>query len=81
MGRRTTIRWKTGPRNPDLDPTKVVPFGHYGAGLFTGHPAGLVAVFGLLLMGLVGLPGARWFFAGAVLPGGIWGYFLWLRHR
>jgi hypothetical protein len=66
----THIRWKTAPRNPDLDPTKVVPFGHYSAGLFTGHPVGLVVVFGLLLMGLFGLPGARWFFTGAVLTSG-----------
>jgi hypothetical protein len=27
------------------------------------------------------LPEARWFFAGALLVGGICGFFLWLRHR
>ena len=37
-------------------PTKVVPFGNYGAGLWTGHPIGLVIVIGLLFMGFVGLP-------------------------
>jgi hypothetical protein len=75
------IRRKTAPHNPELDLIEVVPFGRYGAGLFTGHPVGLVVVFGLLLTGLFGLPGARWFFGGAVLLGGIWGYFLWLRHK
>jgi len=41
-------------------PTKVVPFGNYGGGLWTGHPIGLVIVIGLLFMGFVGLPEARW---------------------
>lgn len=81
----TDIRRHNDPKAPshnaELDPPEVVPFGRYGAGLFTGHPVGLVVVVGLLLMGLFGLPGARWFFAGALLLGGIWGYFLWLRHR
>ncbi len=32
-------------------------------------------------MGFVGLPGAHWFYGGALLLGGVWGFFLWLRHR
>jgi hypothetical protein len=72
---------KSVSHNSERDPTEVVPFGRYGAGLFTGHPVGLVVVIGLLLMGLFGLPEARWFFAGALALGAIWGYFLWLRHR
>ena len=61
--------------------TEVVPFGRYGAGLWTGHPIGLVIVVGLLLMGFVGLPEARWFLALTVPLGGICGFFLWLHHR
>jgi len=73
---RETVR-----REAEIDPTKVVPFGRYGAGLLTGHPVGLVVVLGLLFMGFVGLPGAHWFYGGALLLGGVWGFFLWLRHR
>ncbi len=63
------------------NPTEVIPFGHYGAGLWTGHPIGLVIVVGLLLMGFVGLSEARWFLALTVPLGGICGFFLWLHHR
>ena len=59
----------------------VIPFGRYGAGNLTGHPIGLVIVLGLLLMGLVGLPEARWFFAGSLTLGCVFGFFLWLHHR
>jgi hypothetical protein len=62
-------------------PTKVVPFGYYGGGLLTAHPIGLVIVIGLLVMGFVGLPAARWFFALAVPAGAICGFFMWLYHR
>jgi hypothetical protein len=62
-------------------PTEVIPFGRYGAGLWTGHPIGLVIVVGLLLMGFVGLPEARLFLALTVPLGCVCGFFLWLRHR
>jgi hypothetical protein len=61
--------------------TEVMPFGRYGAGLWTGHPIGLVIVVGLLLIGFVGLPEARWFLALTVPLGGICAFFLWLHHR
>lgn len=67
--------------NAEPDPSLVVPFGVKGGGLMTGHPIGLVIVFGLLLMGLVGLPEARLFFIGSACLGGIFGLVLWLRHR
>ena len=49
-----------------LNPIQVVPFGRYGAGLWTGHPIGPVIVFSVLLMGFAGLSEARRFFAGTV---------------
>jgi hypothetical protein len=69
------------PRDSDPDPTEVVPFGRYGAGLITAHPVGLVVVIGLLLMGFFGLPGASLFFVSALLVGGAWGLLSWIRHR
>jgi hypothetical protein len=36
---------------------------------------------GLLFMGLVELPEARWFLALAVPAGAICGFFMWLTHR
>jgi hypothetical protein len=70
------------PASQDVpDPTKLVPFGAYGAGVWTGHPIGLVIVIGLLFMGFVGLPEARWFLALAVPGGALCGLFLWLLHR
>ena len=78
--RRRSAR-KAAPHNSEPDPIEVIPFGRYGGGFLTGHPVGLVIVLGLLLMGLIGLPEARWFFAGTLLLGSICGFFLWLRHR
>jgi hypothetical protein len=68
-------------RRSELNPLEVVPFGLGGAGVSTGHPVGLVVVFGVLAMGLMGIPEARWFFAGAIVLGGTFGLLLWLRHR
>ena len=63
------------------EPKQLIPFGPYGVGQWTGHPIGLVIVLGLLLMGLIGLPQFRVFFAGALLLGGVFGLLLWLHHR
>jgi hypothetical protein len=40
-----------------------------------------VIVVGLLFMGFVGLPEARWFLALAVPAGAVCGLFMWFRHR
>jgi hypothetical protein len=69
------------PRPADLDPTAVIPFGRYGAGLITAHPVGLVVALGMFFMGLAGLPPVRLFFAASLPLGVMWGLFLWLRHR
>jgi hypothetical protein len=78
LNQRTTLK----PLKPDLDPhpIEVVPSGFYGAGLWTAHPIGLVIVLGLIFMGIVGLPEARWFFAGALPLGALCGYILWRIH-
>ena len=60
---------------------EIVPFGRYGAGHWTGHPIGLLIVVGLLLMGLVGLPEFRLFFAVSLALGGLLGLILWRLHR
>jgi len=60
---------------------KVVPFGNYGGGLWTSHPIGLFIAVGLLAMGVIGLPEARWFLALAVPAGIICGVSLWFLHR
>ena len=72
---------KTTPSRSETDPTEVIPFGRYGVGILTAHPVGLLVVIGLLLLGLIALPEARWFFGAALLLGAICGFFLWLRHR
>lgn len=79
-GRYSGVR-KATSRDPDPDPGELIPFGRTGTGLLTSHPVGLVVVFGLLFMGLIGMPEARWFLGGALLFGGAFGFFLWLRHR
>ena len=80
---RTQIRdrRKVVPHKAEPDPIKVVPFGRFGGGEWTAHPVGLVIVLGFLLMGLVGIPQFRWFFAGALVLGSLWGFLLWLYHR
>ena len=69
------------PHNAEPHPIEVVPLGRYGGGLLTGHPIGLVIVFGILLLALIGIPEARLFFAGSLVLGSVFGLFLWLRHR
>jgi hypothetical protein len=68
-------------RNDAVDRTAVVPFGRYGAGLLTGHPVGLVVAAGVVLITLVAIPPARWFFAGSLALGAVIGFFLWLHNR
>jgi len=74
--RRKVVPNKAGP-----DPIKVVPFGRFGGGEWTGHPIGLVIVLGFLVMGLVGIPQFRSFFVGALVLGSFCGLLLWLYHR
>jgi hypothetical protein len=62
-------------------PARVVPFGNYGGGLWTSHPIGLFIAVGLLAMGIIGLPEARWFLALAVPSGIICGVLMWLLYR
>ncbi len=66
----------------DMPPAaKDVTFGNYGGGLWTGHPIGLFIAIGLLTMGIIGLPEARWFLALAVPAGIICGIAMWFLHR
>jgi hypothetical protein len=67
--------------NEDRHPLEVVPYGRFGAGLWTGHPIGLVIVTGLVVVGLVGIPAWRWFFGAAVILGSLLGYALWRRQQ
>lgn len=74
----TDVRRYSVRKTFEPDPTEVIPFGRVRT---TGHPVGLVVVVGVLVMGLLALPEARWFLAGASLLGCAWGFFLWLHHR
>src|SRR5437762_1717166 len=65
----------------DRHPLQVVPYGRFGAGVWTGHPIELVIVLGILLVGLIGIPAWRWFFGATLLVGGLVGYFLRRRDR
>lgn len=67
--------------NEDRHPLQVVPFGKFGAGVWTGHPIGLVIVLGILLLGLIGIPAWRLFFAATVVIGSLVGFFLWRYHQ
>lgn len=69
------------PSNEDRHPLQVVPFGRYGAGVWTGHPIELVVVLGMLLIALIGIPESRWFLGATVLVGGVTGYLLWRRNQ
>jgi len=60
---------------------EIIPFGRYGAGLWTGNPIGIVIALGLFVMVLAGIPEARPFFGAAAIVGAFCGFFLWLRHR
>ena len=68
-------------RDSDAKPGAVVPFGYSGAGILTEHPVGIVVAVGVMAIGLEALPEARWFFAGTLALGAVWGAALWLQHR
>jgi len=63
------------------DPHDVRPYGRFGGGLLTGHPAGLIVIAIVLVMTVWRIPETRLFFAGSVVLGMLIGLFLWLRHR
>jgi len=67
--------------NEDRHPAEVVPYGRFGAGVWTGHPVGFVVVLGILVVGLVGIPLWRWFFAATVVAGCAVAYFLRRYHQ
>jgi hypothetical protein len=67
--------------NEDRNPFEVVPFGKFGAGVWTGHPIGFFIVLGILIMGLIGIPPLRLLFLVAIPVGSLVGYFLWRRHN
>lgn len=67
--------------NEDRPLLQVVPFGKFGAGVWTGHPIELLVVVGMLLIGLIGIPEWRWFFGATVLVGSLTGYLLWRRNQ
>ena len=69
------------PTNDDHHPAEIVPFGLFGAGLWTGHPIGLFIVVGMMLIALVGIPEWRWFFAASVTFGSLVAYLLWRYHE
>lgn len=79
--RRHPFDQVVAPVNDDRHPMAIVPYGKFGAGLWTGHPIGLVIVIGMLVVGLVGIPEWRWFFGATVLVGSLVGYSLWRRHQ
>lgn len=66
--------------NEDRHPAEVVPYGKFGAGVWTGHPIGLFVVLGITTVALVGIPAWRWFFGATVVVGSFVGYFLWRHH-
>jgi hypothetical protein len=67
--------------NEDRYPSEVVPYGKFGAGVWTGHPIGFFVVLGIVTVALIGLPASRWFFAATVAVGSLVGYLLWRRHN
>jgi hypothetical protein len=73
--------WRPSSRNSLPHPTEVRPYGRFGVGLLTGHPVGLLIVAAVVVLILWRLSEARWFFAGSVLLGVIFGLALWLYHR
>jgi hypothetical protein len=67
--------------NEDRKTWEVVPYGRFGAGVWTGHPAGLIVVIGILIVGLVGIPAWRYFFGATVILGSLVAYLLYRRRQ
>lgn len=72
-------RFASGRR--ELGPGDVQPFGTNGVGTLTGHPSGLTVIIAVILITILYVPAARWFFGGALLVGSLIGTVLWLRDR
>lgn len=66
-------------QEPHVDAVK--PFGRYGIGTLTGHPAGLLVVAAVIFLTFETVPGSGWFVAAALVVGGVFGFFLWLRRH
>jgi hypothetical protein len=62
-------------------PKDVVPFGKYGGGRWTCHPIGFVVAGGIVLIALIGMPESRYFLAGALPLGALFGLILWKAHQ
>lgn len=69
------------PREGELHPKDVIPFGKYGAGRWTGHPIGAVVTLGIVVIALVGVPESRYFLAAAIPLGALFGLVLWRLHQ
>ena len=63
----------------DIDSVK--PFGRYGVGAITEHPAGLLVIAAVVFLTLETIPGALWFLAATLIAGASFGFVLWLQHR
>lgn len=66
--------------NQDRHPLEVVPYGKFGAGVWTGHRIEFVVVVGMLIVALVAIPAWRWFFGATVVVDTLVGYLLWRHH-
>jgi hypothetical protein len=65
----------------ELTPDDVRPFGRFGVGSLTGHPAGLLVIGGIIWMCFEAIPASRYFIGASLVMGGVFGFILWLRHR
>jgi hypothetical protein len=79
--RRHPLGQVVPPSNEDHSPGEVVPYGLFGAGLWTGHPIGFLIASGIVLVGLNAIPAYRWFFGVSVLLGGAMAYLLFREHQ
>ncbi len=77
------LGWTHRPPEGDSAPplSSVRPYGPYGGGLIADHRAGFIIAAGMLLMGLVGVPGARWFLGGSLALGVLFGFCLRRHHQ